>query len=163
MIFFSCQNSNSLVRHQLQLFSSSYPFTYISTSTFFNFERMTMSLFKYHCALREDGTLVRTYGEFSEDLFKQIFDTIGNEPAVFPFRFIFVAINNSSDITAQLFALRNIKRYKVIIRENFIILIKRKKKFSNTLHIAPDGEFILVIHKTLKQNVAYMREHTACT
>ena len=40
-----------------------------------------------------------------------------------------------------------------MIRENFIILIKRKKKLSNTLHIAPDGEFIfweLIICKTLK-------------
>ena len=103
---------------------------------------MTISLFKYHCALREDGTLVSTYGEFSEDLFKQIFDTTGNEPAVFPFRFIFVTINNSSDITAQLFALRNIKRYKVMICKDVIILIKRKKKLSNTLHNALDGEFI---------------------
>ena len=53
----------------------------------------------------------------------------------------------------RLLVLRNIKRYKVMIRENFIILIKRKKKFSNTLHIATDDEFIfpeLVIHKTLK-------------
>ena len=103
MIFFSCQKSSALVRHELQPFSRNYPFTYISTSTFFNCERMTISLFKYHCALREDGTLVSTYGEFSEDLFEQIFDTTGNEPAVFPFRFIFVTINNSSDITAQLF------------------------------------------------------------
>ena len=72
---------------------------------------MTISLFKYHCALREDGTLVSTYWEFSEDLFEQIFDSSGNELAVFPFRFVFVTVNNSSDITAQLFALRNIKRY----------------------------------------------------
>ena len=103
---------------------------------------MALPLFKYHCALRVDGTIVSTYGEFSEDLLEEIFDTIGNEPAVFPFRFIFITVNNSRDITAQLFVLRNIKRYKVLIRENFIILIKRKKKLSNTLHIAPDGEFI---------------------
>ena len=103
---------------------------------------MTISLFKYHCALLEDGTLLSTYGEFSEDLFEQVFDTIGNEPAVFPFTFIFVTIHNSSDIAAQLFALRNIKRYKVMIRKDFITLIKRKKKLSNTLHNAPDGEFI---------------------
>ena len=55
---------------------------------------MTISLFKYHCALREDGTIVSTYGEFSEDLLEEIFDTIGNEPAVFPFRFIFIPVNN---------------------------------------------------------------------
>ena len=103
---------------------------------------MTISLFKYHCALREDGTIASTYEKFSEDLLEKFFDTIGNEPAVFPFRFIFITVNNSRDITAQLFVLRNIKRYKVLIRENFIILIKRKKKLSNTLHIAPDGEFI---------------------
>ena len=64
------------------------------------------------------------------------------EMSPFPFRFIFITINNSRDVTAQLFVVRNIKRYKVLIRENFIILIKRKKKLSNTLHIAPDGEFI---------------------
>ena len=103
---------------------------------------MTISLFKYHCALREDEAIVSTCGKLPEDLLKEIFDTIGNEPAVFPFRFIFITVNNSRDITVQLFVLRNIKRYKVLIRENFIILIKRKKKLPNTLHIAPDGEFI---------------------
>ena len=103
---------------------------------------MTLSLFRYHCALREDGTIVSTYGKFSEDLLEEIFDTIGNEPAVFPFRFIFITVNNSRDITAQLFFLRNKKRYKVLIRENFINLIKREKKLQNTLHIAPDGEFV---------------------
>ena len=56
--------------------------------------------------------------------------------------FIFVTVNNSSDITAQLFIPRNIKRYKVMIGKDFIILIKRKKKLSNTLHNAPDTEFI---------------------
>ena len=86
---------------------------------------MTISLFKYHCALREDGTIVSTYGEFSEDLIEEILDAIGNEPAAFPLRFIFITVNNSRDVIAQLFVLRNIKRYKVIIRENFIILIKR--------------------------------------
>ena len=72
-----------------------------------------MFSFKYHCALPEDRTLVSTYGEFSEDLFKQLFDTIGNEPVVFPFRFIFATINNSSDITVQLFVFRNIKFVKI--------------------------------------------------
>ena len=81
------------------------------------------------------------YGKFSEDFPEEIFDTIGNDPAVFPFRFIFITVNNSRDVTAQLFVLRNIKRYKVLIRKNFIILIKRKKKLPNTLHVAPDGEF----------------------
>ena len=103
---------------------------------------MTLSLFKCHCALREDGTIVSTYGKFSEDLLEEIFDTIGNEPAVFPFRFIFITVNNSRDIIAQLFALRNMKRCKVFICENFIILIKRKKNLSNILHIAPDVEII---------------------
>ena len=140
--FFSCENSRSLVTHQPQHFSSSYPLTNTSTSVFFNCERMTISLFKYRCALREDGTIVSTYGKFSEDLIEEIFDAIGDEPAVFPFRFIFITVNNSRDIIAQLFVFRNIKRYKVMIREDLIILIKRKKKLSNTLHIAPDGEFI---------------------
>ena len=103
---------------------------------------MTILLSKYNCALREDGTIVRTYGEFSEDLLEEIFDTIGNEPAVFLFRFIFINSYNSRDTTAQLFVLRNIKRHKVLICGNFISLIKRKKKLSNTLHIVPDGEFI---------------------
>ena len=140
--FSSCEISSSLVTHQPQPFSSSYPLTNTSNSIFFNCERMTISLFKYHCTLREDGTIVSTCGEFSEGLLEENFDTIGNEPAVFPFRFIFITVNNSRDIIAQLFVLRNIKRYKVMIREKFIILIKRKKKLSNTLHIAPDGEFI---------------------
>ena len=78
---------------------------------------MTLSLFKCHCALREDGTIVSTYGKFSENLLEEIFDTIGNEPAVFPFRFIFITVNNSRDVTAQLFVLRNKMRYKVFIRE----------------------------------------------
>ena len=66
-----------------------------------------------------------------------IFDTIGDESAAFP-----VTVNNLSDIIAQLFVLGNMKWYKVIIHEDFIILIKGKKKLSNTLHIAPDNEFI---------------------
>ena len=103
---------------------------------------MALSLFKYHCALREDRTIVSTYGKFSEDLLEEMFDTTGNKPAVFPFRFIFITVNNSRDIIAQLFVLRNIKRYKVFIRENVIILIKRKNKLSNTLHIAPNGQFL---------------------
>ena len=84
----------SLVTHQLQHFSSSYPLTNTLTSVFFNFERMAISLFKYHCALREDGTIVSMYGEFSEDLLEEVFYTIGSEPAVFRFRFIFIIINN---------------------------------------------------------------------
>ena len=71
-------------------------------------------------------------------MLEEIFDTIGNKPAVFPFRFIFITFNDSRIIIAQL----KIKRYKVVIRENFIILIKHKKNLLNTLHIAPDGEFI---------------------
>ena len=56
--------------------------------SFSSVKKMIISLFKYHCALREDRTIVSTYGVFSEDLLKEIVDTIGNEPAVFPFRFI---------------------------------------------------------------------------
>ena len=141
MIFFSCENSSSLVTYQPQHFSSSYPLTNKSTSVFFNCERMTISLLKYDCELREDGTIVSTNGEFSDELLEEIFDPIGNKPAVFPFRFIFITVNNSRDVTAQVFVLRNIKRNKVFIRENFIILIKRKK-LSNTLRIAPNGKFI---------------------
>ena len=140
--FFSCKSSSSLVTYQPQHFSSSYPLTNKSTSIFFNCERMTISLLKYDCELREDGTIVSTNGEFSDELLEEIFDPIGNKPAVFPFRFIFITVNNSRDIIAQLYVLRNIKRYKVFIREIFIILIERKKKLSNTLRIAPDGEFI---------------------
>ena len=103
---------------------------------------MTISLLKYDCELREDGTILSIDGEFPDELLEEIFDTIGNKPAVFPFRFIFITVNNSRDIIAQLYVLRNIKRYKVFIREIFIVLIERKKKLSNTLHIAPDGEFI---------------------
>ena len=80
--------------------------------------------------------------EISDELLEEILDTIGNEPAVLPFRFIFITVNNSIYIIAQLLALRNIKRYKVFIHENVIILIKRKKNLSNILQIAPEGEFI---------------------
>ena len=80
--------------------------------------------------------------EISDELLEEILDTIGNEPAVLPFRFIFITVNNSIYIIAQLLALRNIKRYKVFIHENAIILIKRKKNLSNILHLAPEGEFI---------------------
>ena len=68
--FFSYQNSSSLVIQQPQLYSSSYPLTYTSTLTFFACESLTISLFKYHCALREKETFLSTYGEFSEDLLK---------------------------------------------------------------------------------------------
>ena len=88
---------------------------------------MTISLSKYHCVLREDVAIVSAYKEFSDELFEEIFDAIGNEPAVSPFKFIFTAVNNSRDIIAQVFVLTNIKRYKVFIHENFITLIKRKK------------------------------------
>ena len=81
----------------LLIVSSSYPLTDTSTSIFFNCERMTISLLKYHCALREDETIVSTYGEFSEDLIEETFDAIENESAVFPFRFIFITVNNSRD------------------------------------------------------------------
>ena len=80
--------------------------------------------------------------EISDELLEEILDTIANEPAVLPFRFIFITVNNSIYIIAQLLALRNIKRYKVFIHENVIILIKRKKNLSNILHIAPEVEFI---------------------
>ena len=69
MIFVSCENSSSLATRQPQSFSSSsYPFTSTSTPIFFKCEKITTLLFKYHCALREDGTIVSTYGKFSEDL-----------------------------------------------------------------------------------------------
>ena len=127
--FFSCKSSSSLVTYQPQHFSSSYPLTNKSTSIFFNCERMTISLLKYDCELREDGTIVSTNGEFSDELLEEIFDPIGNKPAVFPFRFIFITVNNSRDIIAQLYVLRNIKRYKVFIREIFIILIERRRSY----------------------------------
>ena len=48
--------------------ASSYPLTNKSTSIFFNCEKMTISLFKYHWALREDRTIVSTYEKFSDEL-----------------------------------------------------------------------------------------------
>ena len=63
-----------------------------------------------------DEKIVSTYWEFSEDLLEEIFDTIGNEPALFRFRIIFIIVHNSRDIIAQLFVLRKIKRYKALIR-----------------------------------------------
>ena len=64
---------------------------------------MAISLFKQHCTLREDGTILNTYWGSSEDLLENFFDTIGNEPAVFQFSFIFITVNNSTDVIAQLF------------------------------------------------------------
>ena len=87
--------------HQPKHFSNSYPVTITSASIVFNCKKI--SLFKQHCALREDGTILNTYEEFSEDLLEKFFDTIGNEPAVFQFRFIFITVNNSTDVIAQLF------------------------------------------------------------
>ena len=100
MIFVSCENSSSLATRQPQRFSSSYlsPLTSTSTSIFFNYEKTNILLFKYHFALREDGTIESTYGKLSEDLLEEIFDTTGNEPEVFSFRFTFIAVNNSRDI-----------------------------------------------------------------
>ena len=55
--FVSCKNSSSVATHQPENFSSSYPLTNTSTS---NCEKRAISLFKYHCALQEDGTIVST-------------------------------------------------------------------------------------------------------
>ena len=41
---------------------------------------------------------VSIYAEFAEDLLEQIFDTIGNEPTLFLFRFMSIAVNSFSDI-----------------------------------------------------------------
>ena len=65
---------------------------------------MTISLFKYHGALREDGTIVSKYGKFSKDLRDEIFNTIWNEPAVFPFMFLFITVNNSRDNSTVIFS-----------------------------------------------------------
>ena len=89
---------------------------------------MTISSLKYHCCLRENGSFVSTYGDFTDELLQEIYETIGDEPARFPFRFIFVPTEDLDDIYAQLFVLRNIKRNKVWICENFMILRKRKEK-----------------------------------
>jgi len=69
---------------------------------------MTISLFKYNCALREDGKIYSTYGEFNEELYNDVIETIGNEPAVFPIRFVFVPVNHLDGVMAQLFVLRHI-------------------------------------------------------
>ena len=58
MIFVSCENSSSLATLQPQI--ASYQLTNTSTPIIFKCEKMTISLFKYHCALREDGTIVST-------------------------------------------------------------------------------------------------------
>ena len=104
---------------------------------------MPFSIKKYRCALREDGTINSTYGEFSKHLYEEILNTIANEPAVFPVKFIFVPVHDLHEVAVQSFVLLNVKKFKSLVRENFVILIKRKKKISSTLlHVAPDGEFI---------------------
>ena len=47
-------------------------------------------------------------------MLEQFFDTIRNERPMFPFRLIFITVNDSSDIIVQLFVLRDIKWYKAI-------------------------------------------------
>ena len=103
---------------------------------------MTICMYRYNCALREDGKIYSSYGEFNEDLYSDIVEAIGNEPAIFPLRFIFVPIDDTDFITVQLFVLRNVKKFKVMVRDKFVILIKRKKRRSSTLHVAPDGELV---------------------
>ena len=94
---------------------------------------MTISSLKYHCCLRRNGIFVTTYDNFTDSIIQDVFETIGDEPAEFPFRFVFVPIMDWEDMSVQLFVCRHINRYKVWVRQNFIILRKRKQKLSNTL------------------------------
>ena len=50
-------------------------------------------------------------------------EVLGNEPVTFLLKFTFCIVN-----MAQLLILRNIMRYKVIVSENFILLVKRQKR-----------------------------------
>ena len=85
-------------------------------------------MYRYNCALREDGKIYSSYGEFNEDLYSGIVEAIGNEPAIFPLRFIFVPIDDTDFITVQLFVLRNVKKFKVIVRGKFVNTDKKKEK-----------------------------------
>ena len=44
-------------------------------------------------------------------------DAIGEEHAIFPFKFIFCSINKFDGIIAQLSVLRHMKRYRIINRK----------------------------------------------
>ena len=88
---------------------------------------MTISLYKYKCQLNIDGSIVSTF-HINEQLYDEIMDALANQPAVFPVRFTFCRVNKLDGIMAQLLILRNVKRYKVIVRENFILLIRRKNR-----------------------------------
>ena len=88
----------------------------------------------YRCSVREDGTLISIYNQFTEDILQEIFETIQHEPAVFPFRFLFVPTNNFDPVMAQIFLLRHIRRYKFLISENFMILVKRNRRLRTMPH-----------------------------
>ena len=89
--------------------------------------KMRISLYKYKCQLNIDGSIVSTF-HINEQLYDEIMDALANQPAVFPVRFTFCRVNKLDGIMAQLLILRNVKRYKVIVRENFILLIRRKNR-----------------------------------
>ena len=97
---------------------------------------------KFHCSIRENGTLVSEYEHFTEEILQEILETIGNEPAVFPYRFWFVPTNNLDPLMQQLFLYRHIRRYKFLISENFILLIKRRRRLRTMPHLLPNGELI---------------------
>ena len=88
---------------------------------------MTISLYKFHYQLNENGSIKSTF-YINESLYEEILDALSDEPAIFPLRFILCMINEIDGVMAQLLILRNAKGYKVIARRNFILLIKRKPR-----------------------------------
>ena len=98
---------------------------------------MTIALFRYNCVLRESGVIYCKY-QLNYELYDEILDALGNEPADFPVKFTVLDTSYVDDTLVQLRILRSIRRFKVIKAKNFILLVKRKLHKDN--HV--DDEFI---------------------
>ena len=100
------------------------------------------SSLKHHCTVSETGVLTSTYEHFTDEILQEILEVIGNEPAVFPYRFLFVPTTTFDSLMTQLFLFRHIRRYKVLISQNFMILVKRRRRLRNMPHLLANGELV---------------------
>ena len=98
---------------------------------------MTIALYRYKCLLRENGIIYCKY-RLNSNLYDEILDALGNEPAEFPVKFTVLDTFHVDDTLLQLRILRSIRRFKVIKTKNFILLVKRKSNKNKRI----DDEFI---------------------
>ena len=99
----------------------------IKRTAFRSVNTMTISLYKHKSYLNEDGSIVSTCN-ISPETNEKIIEALGNEPAIFPLKFTFCLVNKFDGIMAQLLILRNVKRCNVIVREDFILLVKKQNE-----------------------------------